>query len=129
MSMLTIRLSRTGRKNQPLYRVIISEKGRDPWGNALEILGHYNPRRHPRELVLDVERVKYWLSKGADASETVWNLLIDEKLVEGKKRNVTHLNQKRQKSIADEKAKNEEAKAAPAEAPKAEEPKAEEPAA
>jgi small subunit ribosomal protein S16 len=85
--MLTIRLSRVGKKKQPYYRLIVSEKGRDPWGRSLEILGNYNPRTKKAEF--DTERIKHWLSKGATTSDTVWNLLLSMKLVEGSKRNVT----------------------------------------
>jgi len=81
--MLTIRLSRVGKKNKPLYRVIISEKQKDLYGNSLEILGSYNP--HTKELKIDAEKTKYWLSKGAGMSNTVNNLLIDKKIIEGKK--------------------------------------------
>lgn len=82
--MLTIRLSRIGKKKQPNYRLIVSEKARDPWGRSLEILGDYNPRSKKADF--DLERVKYWISKGATASDTVWNLLLKLGVVEGKKR-------------------------------------------
>lgn len=81
--MLTIRLSRVGKKNLPMYRLIISEKGRDPYGRALEILGSYNP--HSKDLQAKGERIKYWLSKGAQMSPTVNNLLLDKKVIDGKK--------------------------------------------
>ncbi|MCX6795881.1 MAG: 30S ribosomal protein S16 [Candidatus Falkowbacteria bacterium] len=81
--MLTIRLSRVGKKNKPYYRVIISEKARDLYGHALEILGNYNP--HNKELKINAEKTKYWLSKGAGMSPTVNNLLIEKKIIEGKK--------------------------------------------
>jgi len=81
--MLTIRLSRVGKKNLPMYRLIISEKGRDPYGRALEILGSYNP--HSKDLQAKGERIKYWLSKGAQMSPTVNNLLLDKKVIEGSK--------------------------------------------
>ncbi|MDP3043641.1 MAG: 30S ribosomal protein S16 [bacterium] len=81
--MLTIRLSRIGKKNQPLYRLIISEKTKDPYGRALEILGSYNP--FTKQLQAKNDRIKYWLSKGAQMSPTVNNLLIEKKIIEGKK--------------------------------------------
>jgi len=81
--MLTIRLSRVGKKNMPLYRVIISEKQKDLYGSSLEILGSYNP--HTKELKIDAEKTKYWLSKGAGMSDTVNNLLVEKKIIEGKK--------------------------------------------
>ena len=81
--MLTIRLSRVGKKGYPTYRLIISEKQRDPYGKALEILGAYNP--HTKELQAKEDRVTYWISKGAGMSDTVNNLLISKKIIEGKK--------------------------------------------
>ena len=81
--MLTIRLSRVGKKNKPLYRVIISEKHKDLYGDSLEILGSYNP--HTKELKINAEKTKYWISKGAGMSDTVNNLLIEKKIIEGKK--------------------------------------------
>jgi small subunit ribosomal protein S16 len=84
--MLTIRLSRVGKTKQPSYRLIISEKARDPWGTFLEVLGQYDPLAKPKKIAFNADRIKYWLSKGAQASETVHNMLIDLKIVEGKKR-------------------------------------------
>lgn len=121
--MLTIRLSRVGKKKQPLYRFVIMDKQKDPWGKSLEILGTRNPRT--KETDLKADRIKYWIEKGAQASDSVWNILVEQKVVDGKKRNVTHLNAKRQKSIADEKAQAAEAAAAKAaEAAKPKEPEA-----
>ncbi len=81
--MLTIRLSRVGKKNKPMYRLVISEKARDPYGRALEILGSYNP--HTKELQAKGERIKYWISKGSQMSPTVNNLLIEKSIIEGEK--------------------------------------------
>jgi small subunit ribosomal protein S16 len=112
--MLSIRLSRVGTKKAPVYRIVVMPKHRDPWAHSNEILGHYNPRKNPRELVVKADRVKYWISKGAQATDTVWNLLIDEKIVEGEKRGVTHLTKKRKAKLeekaVEQKAKAEEAK-------------------
>ena len=68
-------MARTGAKKQVSYRIVVieSEKARD--GRFVEILGHYNPRRHPPELVLDWERAAHWLSHGAQPSETVKSFL------------------------------------------------------
>jgi len=81
--MLTIRLSRVGKKNKPMYRLIISEKIKDPYGKALEILGSYNP--HSKELQVEADRIKYWLSKGSGMSPSVNNLLIEKNIIEGEK--------------------------------------------
>ncbi len=84
--MLSIRLSRVGKKHQPSYRLIVVDKRKDPWGAYLENLGIYNPLRKPKVVEFKSERVKYWISKGAQPTETVWNLLVDQKIVEGTKR-------------------------------------------
>lgn len=81
--MLTIKLARIGKKKQPHYRLIISEKGRDPYGRALEILGNYNP--FTKELQAPAERINYWISKGAQMTPTVNNLLVEKKIIEGQK--------------------------------------------
>ncbi len=85
--MLMIRLRRVGKKNQPMYRVIISEKGRDTQGKYLELLGTYNPRTQPVTVNLNSERITYWMSKGAQASPTVHNLLVDQKILTTKVKN------------------------------------------
>lgn len=97
--MLTIRLSRVGKKKQPSYRLLVSEKSKDPWGTSREILGTYNPRRDPAEINFKADRVKYWLSKGAQTSDTVWNLLVDQKIVEGEKRKKVKLSQRRKEKL------------------------------
>lgn len=81
--MLTIRLSRIGKKKKPIYRLIISEKTKDPYGRALEILGTYNP--FTKELIAKQDRIEYWLKNGSGMSPTVNNLLIEKKIIKGDK--------------------------------------------
>lgn len=81
--MLTIRFSRVGKKGFPTYRLIISEKARDTYGRALEILGSYNP--HSKELQVKADRIKHWLAQGSGMSDTVRNLLVSKKIIEGEK--------------------------------------------
>ncbi len=73
--MLRIRLSRHGAKKDPHYRVVVSEKSSPRDGRFLEILGHYNPALKPVRLHLDLERIDYWVSQGAQPSETVRSLI------------------------------------------------------
>lgn len=73
--MLKIRLARTGAKKQSSYRVVVIEKEQARDGRFVEILGHYNARRNPPEVVLNRERAEYWLGRGAQPSETVQSLL------------------------------------------------------
>ncbi len=92
--MLTIRLQRLGKKKQPTYRLVISEKTRDTQGHALEILGHYNTISG-KTMELNEERIKYWLSKGAQASETVNNLLVKAGVITGAKKKSVAITKKR----------------------------------
>lgn len=109
--MLTIRLSRVGKKKAPIYRVIVQPKTRDPWAKSTAILGHYNPRS--KELVVVAEEVKHWLEKGAQCSPTVWNIFLDHKFVEGKKIAKSHISDRKkatmEKDLADKKVKEEAA--------------------
>ena len=85
--MLKIRLQRTGRTNDPSYRVVVTEHTNSPKsGRAVEKVGTYNPKS--KERTLDAERIKYWLSKGAKASGTMHNMLISAGIISGKKMNV-----------------------------------------
>lgn len=97
--MLSIRLSRVGKSRAPVYRVVVMPKHRDPWANTIEILGHYNPRTQPREFVVKVDRVKHWIEQGAEVSNTLWNLFIDEKIIDEKKRSVSHISDTRKAKL------------------------------
>ena len=73
--MVAIRLARTGAKKKPSYRVVVIDKRRARDSRHLEIVGHYNPRLDPIELVLKRERIEYWLGVGAQPSTTVERLV------------------------------------------------------
>jgi small subunit ribosomal protein S16 len=82
--MLVIRLLRTGRKNQPFFKIVVTDKrNSSKAGSFVEDLGFINPLT--KEKKINVDRSKYWLSVGAKPSETVYNLLISQKIIEGKK--------------------------------------------
>ena len=82
--MLVIRLHRTGRKNYPSYKIVVTEKQKSSTGGRfVEEVGFYNPAT--KEKILKGERIKYWISVGAQPSATIHNLLIREKVIEGKK--------------------------------------------
>ncbi|OHA41590.1 MAG: 30S ribosomal protein S16 [Candidatus Taylorbacteria bacterium RIFCSPLOWO2_12_FULL_47_20] len=86
--MLMIRLQRVGRKNIPTFRVVLTDRRNSTKsGKFLEVLGNYDPRQKG-EKKFNAERIKHWLSVGAKTSGTVHNLLVDEKVVEGKKMDV-----------------------------------------
>ena len=73
--MLRIRLARTGAKKQSSFRIVVIDRERARDGRFVEILGHYNARRNPPELVLNRDRLTYWLGRGAQPSETVRSFL------------------------------------------------------
>lgn len=68
-----LRLKRMGRKNQPFYRIIATDTRTKRDGKEIEILGHYNPQvaEKDKKVVLQRDRVQYWLSVGAQPSDTV----------------------------------------------------------
>lgn len=113
--MLNIRMSRVGKKKQPTFRIIVTEKGRDPWGKSREILGSYDPRS--KKLAIAVDRVKHWLSVGATVTDSTWNLLLTNKIVEGKPRNVVaklKSNPPKKEEKAEAKPEEKKEEAAPA---------------
>ena len=73
--MLAIRLMRTGAKKRPSYRVVVKEKQSKRDGAYLENLGTYNPTREPAEVKLKMDRVRYWIGKGAQPTDTVSRLI------------------------------------------------------
>jgi len=73
--LLAIRLTRKGSKKRPTYRVIVTEKAYPRDGRFLEIVGHYNPLPETAEVTLNMDRVQYWLSKGAQPTDTVRRLI------------------------------------------------------
>jgi small subunit ribosomal protein S16 len=135
--MLMMRLQRVGRKNDPAYRIVVTDK-RTGVGSDKHVdrLGSYNPKLN--HIQLDAEKAKEWLSKGVQPSDTMHNILVSQKVIDAKKINVLP----RKSPIVDEAAIKkaeeeatakaeaeqkaaEEAKAAKAEAAKSEESSAE----
>lgn len=116
--MLTIRLTRKGKKNQPFFRVVLVDKRRSSKGGRnVEELGYVDPLKKRKSL--NKERILYWISKGAQPSDTIHNLLVTEKIITAKKKN----NVKIKKSAEAIKAEEEAKKAASApKAPVAETP-------
>ena len=76
--MLMIRLTRVGARKQPHYRIVVIEKERARNGRPVEVVGTYNPRTDPASVELKRERVDYWVSKGAQLSDTVTRILAKQ---------------------------------------------------
>ncbi len=82
--MLVIRLFRTGKSNQPQFKIVVTDKKNPPRGGRfLEVVGSYSPLTKKKDL--KAERIMYWMSVGAKPSPTVFNFLVAEKIIEGKK--------------------------------------------
>ena len=73
--MLKIRLCRTGARNRPYYRIVVSDTRRTPRAEVLEELGSYDPVVNPPVVAFDRERAKVWIDKGALVSPTIKSLL------------------------------------------------------
>jgi len=85
--MLKIRFQRVGKKNQPRFRIVAIDSRFGPKsGKAKEILGWWDPIKKVGDFKPD--RIKYWISVGAQVSDTVWNLLIKKRIISGKKRKI-----------------------------------------
>ena len=70
-----LRLTRVGSKKNPVYRIVAADSRSPRDGKFLEIVGRYNPQTDPSTIDLDEDKVRDWLSKGAQPSETVRRLL------------------------------------------------------
>lgn len=84
--MLKIRFNRVGKKNKAQFRIVVQENAVAPGGRHIEVLGSYDP--HLKKNLLKVERIKYWMEKGAVASDTVYNLLVKKGIIKGKKKKI-----------------------------------------
>lgn len=136
---LKLRMARGGRRNMPFYRIVVADSRAPRDGKFIEKLGTYNPvlsNDNPNRVTLNVERIKYWLSQGAQPSDRIALILgragvIDmPKYGETPKKSAPKAKAQERLREKEEKAKAaaeaaEAAKAAPAEEPKAEEPAAE----
>jgi small subunit ribosomal protein S16 len=123
--MLMIRMQRIGRRNDPAFRILVNEKTASPKiGTYTDLLGTYNPKT--KALTVAADRLKDWMKKGAQISPSLLNILINQKILEGKK--ISTLSKKNlEKNVAkkaeeaalaaEAAAKAEAAAAAPVEGP------------
>lgn len=80
--MVKIRLRRIGAKKQPTYRFVVTDARAPRDGRFIEILGHYNPRTEPKTIVVNEDKAKEWLSKGAQPSMTVRRLFAEKGIMD-----------------------------------------------
>ncbi len=78
--MLTIRLSRIGKKKKPYYRVVVIERTRPRDGRVKELVGTYDPLKKPAEIKLNRDRIMHWIGLGAQPSDTVRSFLRQQKI-------------------------------------------------
>ena len=108
--MLTIRLARAGAKKRPFYHVSVADSRMPRDGRFVERVGYYNPIASGQEvrLELDIERIDYWISQGAQPSERVMNLLKqNNETSEQTEKRLAQKEQKRQKKLAKRLAEKE----------------------
>lgn len=77
--MLAIRFQRVGRRNDPAFRIVVGERRSKPQSSGIEVLGSFHPKT--KQTLLRDERILYWISKGAQLSDTVRNLLVAKKVI------------------------------------------------
>ncbi len=107
--MLKIRLQRVGKKHEPVFRVVVGDsKNAAKSGKFIEVLGSYDPRSKNQN-TLNKTRVQEWISKGAQVSDTVHNLLVSEKVIDKKKVNSLPKKTAPKKEVVAEEVKAEEA--------------------
>jgi len=73
--MVSIRLMRLGGKKKPFFRIIVIDSKKPRESKAKDIIGYYDPLKEPPQIKIDIEKVKFWLDRGAQASKTVQSLL------------------------------------------------------
>lgn len=81
-----MRLQRVGRKNDPSFRIVVTDKRTGPKSDShIDRLGSYNPKMN--HVQIDGEKAKEWIAKGVQPSDTVHNILVSQKIIDAKKRN------------------------------------------
>lgn len=75
---VALRLKRVGMLKQPYYRVVAVDSHRAAQGSEIEVLGHYDPRHEANSFNINADRVQYWISCGAQVSDTVRTLLVNK---------------------------------------------------
>ena len=102
--MLSMKLQRVGRKKMPVYRIIVTQKHKDPYGNHIDSVGTYNPHDKENGLVLKEDIIKSWLAKGVQPTNTVHNLLVKAEIIKGEAKKSVFISKKRQTKLDDKKA-------------------------
>lgn len=73
--MIALRLMRLGAKKRPFYRIVAIDSRKPRESKTKDIIGYYDPLKEPPDIKVDLEKAKYWIDRGAQASKTVQSLL------------------------------------------------------
>ncbi len=82
--MVKLRLTRMGAKKAPFYRIVATDSRKARDGQYIDQIGIYNPVSDPKQIVIDADKAKEWLAKGAQPTDTVMSLLVQQGIVEKK---------------------------------------------
>lgn len=80
--MVKLRLTRMGATKAPFYRIVATDSRKARDGKYIDQIGYYNPVSSPKQIVIDADKAKAWLAKGAQPTETVQGLLISQGIIE-----------------------------------------------
>jgi len=80
--MVKIRLRRVGAKEQPYYRIVVTDSKAPNDGDFIEIIGNFNPRTDPETVTVDEAKARHWLKVGAQPTDTVRRLLTKTGIIE-----------------------------------------------
>ncbi len=80
--MVKLRLTRMGAAKAPFYRIVATDSRKARDGQYIDQIGYYNPVSNPKQIVIDADKAKAWLAKGAQPTETVQSLLITQGIIE-----------------------------------------------
>jgi len=113
--MIKIRLSRVGRKNQPLFRIVVTPHTAPAKSGFIQIIGTYNPTT--KKVEVDKKAVEEWIAKGAQLSDTVNNIFVTNKIIKGESVKTSRKPRKKPKKIekGEKPVKKAEAKSEPKE--------------
>src|SRR6267378_5355062 len=99
---VSIRLRREGTKNSPYYKVVVADKRSPRDGKFIEIIGAYDPKKPGHNSTLKIDRVEYWISKGAQPSDTVRSLIKKNKKATAPAEPAAKAEQEEQQSVQEE---------------------------
>jgi small subunit ribosomal protein S16 len=105
--MLSIRLMRTGKAHSPHYRIVVQEKRSKITGKSVDQIGHYHPADKDKKVVIDADKARAWMAKGAQPSDTVNNLFVKQGILD-KSVTVHHFYTPTPKAAEEVKTENEE---------------------